>query len=284
LNVDLNVELKVDLKVASTRVALVVALAGVAIASPARAERGELRYDLKVDGAITAAGFVFWGGSELLKGEIVPSTCRWCADNGFDAGARSALKWDDTYAAIVASNVGAFGVVPLATLGLTALGAHREGRLSEMLGNSLIVLESVALAGTLSQIVKFAAVRERPFVHALPAAEKPLTDTPTDNNVSFYSSHASFAFALAVSSGTVASMRGYRMAPCVWATGLIAAASVGYLRIAADKHYLTDVLVGATMGSAFGWAVPSLFHRGTPPVAIAPMTGDRRGLVLVARW
>jgi membrane-associated phospholipid phosphatase len=153
-----------------------------------------------------------------------------------------------------------------------------------MIGNSLIVLESVALAGSLSQIVKFAAIRERPFVHALPPADKPLTDSPSDNNVSFYSSHSSFAFALAVSSGTIASMRGYRMAPVVWAAGLISAASVGYLRIAADKHYFTDVLVGATVGSAFGWAVPSLFHRGSAPVAVAPMTGDRRGLLLVARW
>ena len=280
-----------------TRTALVAVL-GLALASPARAQnsggdssgdadgngKSRLRYDLKIDGAVTAAGFLFWGGSELLKGQIVPSACRWCADNGLDAGARSALKWDDTWAAIVASNVGAFGVVPLASVGLTALAAHREGRLSESIGNTLVVAESVALAGTLSQIVKFVAIRERPFVHALPAADKPLTDTPTDNNVSFYSSHSSFAFALAVSSGTIASMRGYRWAPAVWAAGLISAASVGYLRIAADKHYLTDVLVGATMGSAFGWAVPSLFHRGSPPLASAPMSGDRRGLLLIARW
>jgi membrane-associated phospholipid phosphatase len=270
------------------RVAL-VALAGVAIASPARAQsgdRGGLRYDLKLDGIVTAAGFGFWAGSELLKGQIVPSTCRWCADNGLDAGARSAFKWNDTGAAILWSNLGAFGTVPLATLGVTALAAHREDRLADMIGNGLVVLESVALAGSLSQIVKFIAVRERPFVHALPAAEKPLTDTPTDNNVSFYSSHSSFAFALAVSSGTIASMRRYRWAPAVWAAGLLSAASVGYLRIAADKHYLTDVLVGATMGSAFGFVVPYVFHGGERPasVAVVPTPGGGSQLVFVSRF
>ena len=267
---------------------LATALVGVAVLSAAggtRAEdRGELRYDLQIDGAITGAGFAFWIGSELAKGQIVPATCRWCEANAFDSGARSAFKWDDTGAAIVLSNVGAFGVVPLATAGLTALAAHHDDRLGDTFGNTLVVAESVALAGSLSQIVKFIAVRERPFVHALPPGEKPLTDTPTDNNVSFYSSHSSFAFALAVSSGTIASMRRYRWAPAVWAAGLVAAASVGYLRIAADKHYLSDVLVGAGMGSAFGFAVPYLFHRRAPPVAIAPTPGGGTQLVFVSRF
>ena len=82
---------------------------------------------------------------------------------------------------------------------------------------------------------------------------------PADNNVSFYSSHTSFAFSLAVSTGTVASMRRYRWAPAVWAAGLAGAAAVGYLRIAADQHYFTDVLAGAAAGSAVGFAVPTGF-------------------------
>jgi membrane-associated phospholipid phosphatase len=34
----------------------------------------------------------------------------------------------------------------------------------------------------------------------------------------------------------------------------------GYLRIAADKHYLSDVLTGALLGSAMGVAIPLLLH------------------------
>ena len=74
------------------------------------------------------------------------------------------------------------------------------------------------------------------------------------------------AFSIAVSAGTVASMRGYRWAPLVWATGLTLGATTGYLRMAADRHYFTDVVTGAVVGSAVGFAVPYLLHRGGPAV------------------
>jgi hypothetical protein len=46
--------------------------------------------------------------------------------------------------------------------------------------------------------------------------------------------------------------------------GFTSASATGYLRIAADRHYLTDVLVGAAIGGAVGWAVPRLFDRRPP--------------------
>ena len=55
-------------------------------------------------------------------------------------------------------------------------------------------------------------------------------------------------------------MRNYRLAPLIWAEGLAVAATTGYLRIAADKHYFSDVLSGALIGSAVGFMVPYLFH------------------------
>ena len=55
-------------------------------------------------------------------------------------------------------------------------------------------------------------------------------------------------------------MRGYRLAPAIWGAGAALATVTGYLRIAADKHYFSDVLVGAVVGSAIGIGVPLLFH------------------------
>jgi membrane-associated phospholipid phosphatase len=245
---------------------------------------GDLRYDWKVDGAITVGAFALWGGAELLKGHLAASTCRWCGVDGVDWSVRNALHWDNTGAANLESNIGAYAIVPLAGLGMTALAAAREDRLGEMGGNALVVAESVALAGDLSQIFKFATGRERPFVHALPEAEKPLTANPADNNVSFYSSHTSFAFTLATASGTVASMRHYRLAPLVWALGYASAAAVGYLRIAADRHYFTDVLTGAVVGSAVGFTVPYCFHRSRGALALVPASGGGSELVVTARW
>ena len=121
----------------------------------------------------------------------------------------------------------------------------------------------------MNQVVKFIVGRERPFVHALPEADKPNTAHPSDNNVSFYSGHATMAFAMAVSGGTVASMRALPAgARGSGARGLALAAATAYLRIAADRHYASDVTTGAVVGSLTGFAVPYLFHN--------PATPDRR--------
>ena len=69
------------------------------------------------------------------------------------------------------------------------------------------------------------------------------------------------AFSLATSAGTVASMRKHRLAPLMWVAGLSFATTGAYLRIAADRHYATDVLTGAVVGSAIGFSVPYFAHR-----------------------
>src|SRR5437870_2234290 len=81
-----------------------------------------------------------------------------------------------------------------------------------------------------------------------------------DDDASFYSGHTSAAFAVATSFATCASMRGDGEAWVAWAAGLPLAALTGYLRIAADRHYLSDVLVGAGAGTLFGTLVPRLLH------------------------
>jgi membrane-associated phospholipid phosphatase len=269
----------------SGRRGFVAALAAVALScvlgSRARAE-DDLRYDWRIDGAVTAAAFAFWGGTQLFESSLAASNCRWCNPGSIDASVQGALRWNDTSAANLASNLGAYLFVPLTSLGLLALDAQQEGRLGELPGDGLVIAEAVALNGALTQIVKFAVGRERPFVHALPADQKPLTAHPADNNVSFYSSHTSFAFALAVSTGTVASMRRTRWAPAIWAAGLVSAAAVGYLRIAADQHYFSDVLVGAAAGSAIGFGVPYGLHRDAGAFAVSPVPGGGAMLTVTA--
>lgn len=72
------------------------------------------------------------------------------------------------------------------------------------------------------------------------------------DNKSFYSGHTSTAF---TSAGVVCVIEKDQ---CGLALGL--AATTGYLRIAADKHWLSDVVVGAAAGFLTGQQVP-LFVR-----------------------
>ena len=101
-------------------------------------------------------------------------------------------------------------------VGLDALAANHDDAMHGFGADALIIAESMVIAGSLNQAVKFVDARERPFVHALSPDEKLHTAHPNDNDVSFFSAHTSVGMAIAVSAGTVASMRGYRFAPIVW--------------------------------------------------------------------
>ncbi|HMA96886.1 MAG TPA: phosphatase PAP2 family protein, partial [Polyangiaceae bacterium] len=143
----------------------------------------------------------------------------------------------------------------------------------------LIVAQATMLSVNVGQGIKLATARQRPDVHAGSESNRD-QQASTEDNLSFYSGHTSVAFALAAASGTVATMRGYRMAPLVWTVGETVAVVSGYFRIAADRHYATDVLAGAVMGSFVGFAVPYFLHgpvsdSSSVAISVSPMSGLR---------
>jgi membrane-associated phospholipid phosphatase len=224
-----------------------------------------------VDGAVTAAAVALWIGAELAKEHLGPSRCRICEVPGLDAAARDALRWEDVRPARNASHVLAYGLLPAGVAAHQLLAARAAGDTAEGLVDLLVVLQAVALAQDLNHAVKHATGRARPYL----ADGAPSRGTETDDFLSFYSGHASVAFALASAAGTVSSLRGYRGTPWVWAVGMALAATTGYLRIAGDEHHLTDVLAGAAAGTAIGIALPRLLHGREQPGAVAagPVAG-----------
>lgn len=240
-----------------------------------------LHVDIPLTLAITLAGSATWVGFELLTPWLAPSSCRWCdrhddgteALNGFDESVRSGLAWSDTQTADTLSTVFSYVLAPAAGFGVGALVTWHDDRLAELPADTLVVAEAAVIAMNLSQLSKLIFARERPDVHARSPAERAAQRDHGDN-VSFFSGHTTTAFALATSAGTVASMRGHRLAPLMWAAGLTLASAGGYLRIAADRHYATDVLTAALVGSAVGVAVPLFVHR--------PIVGNARIAALPA--
>jgi membrane-associated phospholipid phosphatase len=231
----------------------------------------DLRRDTRVDVAVTATGTAWLVMSELLKPSLVPETCRWCyraKDGGdllnpYDGWLRHQLLWRQTRAADLASTAIVALLEPTTQLGLDAIAAGQQRALPGVPLDALLVAEATVVASLINQITKFGFARERPFVHYLPRAPnalRALTSSPSDDNLSFFSGHTTVAFALATSSAMVATLRGYRLAPLLWGSGLTMAATVGYLRIAADKHYFSDVATGALVGSIVGIGLPWLFH------------------------
>jgi membrane-associated phospholipid phosphatase len=228
----------------------------------------------------TLGAYAVIGGIQLESKQIAPRDCSWCSAPSFDWSARGSLKWSAPRQAGTLSNVGVLAV-PLVGVGGLWLGG-RNADFWQVYDDTLLVVEASALTAVLNTASKLAFARQRPRVHALTAAERAARPFDTEDNVSFFSSHTSFAFAVATSAGSVASFRGYASAPWIWGAGLGLATSVGYLRIAADAHYLSDVLVGAAVGSAVGLAVP-LLHRtaSAARVALEPnLSREGGGLLL----
>ena len=248
--------------------------AGSAEAEGGRAHGG-LRVKRKRDIIIVAVAGAAYVSSEFLKDQLTPGHCRWCAGNAFDDGARDAVVWDKRSRANTLSNLTGYALLPGVALGLGGLAAAHDDRFGGWLDDAIVITGAAVVAGNLNQLTKFLAMRERPFQHARAPADK----SPShDATLSFYSGHTTLAFSLAVGAGTVASIRGYRWRGLIWASGLTLAVATGYLRMAADKHYLSDVLVGAATGAGLGWGIPML-RRRCPGMTVAATPLESGALV-----
>lgn len=225
----------------------------------------QLKYDVALDATVIGVSMAFVLGTELVK-EAKPLSCRWCDRNGeidhlngLDRWGRT-LKWRDPLRSQFNSGVTAFLLEPaFAMVDMIVVSAADDADRAFPV-DLLVISEAVAVSTFLNQAAKLTFARERPFVHVLTPEERKNTLAPSDNNVSFYSGHSAMTFSLASAAGTVATMRGYRLMPLVWATLMPLAIATGYLRIGGDKHYLSDVLTGAILGTAVGIALPLLFH------------------------
>ena len=203
-------------------------------------------------GITTIMGSAYLTAEFGFNAELSPDACRWCRVNGFDASARDALRWNDP--ALAGSG---WVTAPVATTGLMLLAGGSRG-VRRHFDDVVPVLQAAIATSVLQHVMKLAAGRQRPYAHF--AAPGTLTASEEDN-VSFWSGHTSLCFSLLVFAGTVASRRGYRLAPVIWTTRLALRVTPGYLRISTDRHYTTDVLVGAAVGSLMGYVWPRFMHR-----------------------
>ena len=120
--------------------------------------------------------------------------------------------------------------------------------------------QTLILAEALPLTLKGITQRTRPFAYN---EDAPLEAKQKQNaKRSFFSGHTSVAFAMAVFLSTVYSdyHPNSEWKPFIWGVSLLAASTVGYLRYAAGKHFPTDIITGALVGSAIGYFIPFI-HR-----------------------
>ncbi len=257
------------------RLSISTALLAAAVLSPPRSARGADVPDLRAD-EWRAAGITL--GALALDGLMLsrwkPASCTICSTDGGSAGAgarvnalddaaQDALAWTHPAQAQRASDLLANAAIPV----LAAADAVRAtGSWGDAGRDVLVVAEAASLSTLSSGLAKDGFARLRP-------GRAPTAHQGAAAYQSMWSGHAALAFPIVVAQAMQDTVRRDPAAPWVWAVGLTLASGVGYLRVAGSAHWLTDVLAGAAVGSAFGVAVPLAERRLVRGVTLAPAPG-----------
>jgi membrane-associated phospholipid phosphatase len=155
---------------------------------------------------------------------------------------------------------------PLAYAGGEAAFSDVEDRGRRFAEDALVAYESIAAAGLVTNVVKFAAQRPRPFTYDPEVPKEVRFDG--DARLSFFSGHSSLTFAAATAISYTAFERHSGAEPWIAASTAYAIAGfVAYLRTLAGKHFVTDVLVGAAVGVATGLVITRVHARNGPEIS-----------------
>ncbi|GAA0715322.1 phosphatase PAP2 family protein [Aquimarina litoralis] len=138
---------------------------------------------------------------------------------------------------------------------------------------SIMLVESMATTGALFTITAGLVNRPRPLVYS---EEAPLSERLSkDSQRSFYSGHAAASATATFFAAKVFSdfFPDSKAKPFVWAGAAIIPAAVGYFRIQSGKHFLSDVILGYTIGALTGVLVPELHKKKNRNLKIMPSIG-----------
>lgn len=122
----------------------------------------------------------------------------------------------------------------------------------------MLYSETFIINTALTQLIKNTVQRKRPYLYNSSVPQK--VKNQTDSFRSFVSGHTSTTFMSAVYCMQVMNDYGLNknVKYSVNALLLSSATATGYLRYKAGRHFPTDILAGAILGSACGYFVPVL--------------------------
>ncbi len=209
------------------------------------------------------------GISVFAGSAIPPAENNWRPIGTFDAGVRDALRLRSESARKTAADVSDLVLTLMVNqlvvdAMLVAWWGHDRPSVASQL--VLMDMEAIAVTGGIQSIVSGLSSRWRPYRDTCVGPLDAQTRDCRDNKQyrSFFSGHTSGAFTVA---GLMCMHHAYlplygggAREKLVCVASFAAAATVGMLRMAADQHFLSDVLVGATIGTLGGLGVPWLLH------------------------
>lgn len=200
------------------------------------------------DGAVLLAGSLLFAAPHLLRINHHPPACAPCD--------RASVPWFDRWAIArprqgwdYASTVAVAGVGVFAGWDLVA-GTAPDPATAQV----SVLAQSAVLALGLVEITKAVATRNRPVLYT---EQAPDAARSLDNQRSWPSGHTATAVALVTSYLLSADRPGARSPTWQRPALLVAGAGVGAMRVAAAKHFPSDVVSGV----AFGVVSALVVHR-----------------------
>jgi len=138
---------------------------------------------------------------------------------------------------------------------------------AELSGQMLLMdAEALAFSSLLNTVLFKTFARARPSYTACqqdPNYDPQCDLHPTGSFPSGHSNNSFTAAGLSCAHHLHVALYGDRLADVLACAGTVTlAAATGTLRVMGDRHYATDVLVGAVFGFAVGYGVPTLLHYG----------------------
>ncbi len=156
--------------------------------------------------------------------------------------------------------------VAVAPVALAGYAWYNGGTASGFLGYTLMYAQALAIQDGLNTIARSMQLWPRPYIYAEDGEGREVAEKAKGEAYgSFFSGHASAAFTTAIFTATAFDEM-YPSSPysrLVWAGSLSLAGFVGALRIAAGKHYPTDVVAGALVGTGVSLSILG-FHKKKP--------------------
>jgi membrane-associated phospholipid phosphatase len=196
-----------------------------------------------------------------LSKQLIDERCP-CDPNEVNRFDRRAIGNENMAAGIVSDvTVGLSLALPLA-LDWLAVGWNRT-----LYEDALVFAQTLAINGALVTGAKYISQRPLPRTYD---GESGLVDSPGGYRA-FYSGHTSLVFAaLSTTAMTIRLRHGERWWP--WAVVAAVGTSVAIERVADGRHFSSDVMVGAAVGSALGIVNPWL-HAQNNGLYAAPIRG-----------
>jgi len=140
---------------------------------------------------------------------------------------------------------------------------------------SVLFIETMATTGALFSITAGLVQKSRPLVYntSLPVEER----IDKKEQRSFFAGHKAATAAATFFAAKVFSDFNPEssLKPYVWGVAVAIPVSVGYLRIKAGKHFLTDNIIGYALGAASAILTPEIHKKTNKNIHVYPVTNIR---------